>query len=106
MRIPTLVVLGERDPLLPHAHRVDEVASQTDSHVLVVLLEGAAHAINFSHPRTLACVVRSWLADEPIVVEGAEPGEVSVLGQRGASPPADDPMPPVETESLSTAEHP
>jgi pimeloyl-ACP methyl ester carboxylesterase len=76
MRIPTLVVLGERDPLLPHAHRVDEVASQTDSHVLVVLLEGAAHAINFSHPDQLAHVIRLFMDDQPIQNDPHWPGHV------------------------------
>lgn len=76
MHIPTLVVLGQRDPLLPHAHRVDEVASQTDSHVLVVLLEGAAHAINFSHPGQLAHVIRLFMDDRPIENDPAWPGHV------------------------------
>ncbi|NLP85581.1 alpha/beta fold hydrolase [Microbacterium sp. CFH 90308] len=76
MRIPTLVVLGQRDPLLPHAHRVDEIASQTDSHVLVVLLEGAAHAINFSHPDQLAHVIRLFMDDQPIQNDSQWPGHV------------------------------
>jgi pimeloyl-ACP methyl ester carboxylesterase len=76
MRLPTLVVLGQRDPLLPHAHRVDEIASQTDSHVLVVLLEGAAHAINFSHPDQLAHVIRSFMDDKPIENDPLWPGHV------------------------------
>lgn len=76
MRIPTLVVLGQRDPLLPHAHRVDEIASQTDSHVLVVLLEGAAHAINFSHPGQLAHIVRHFMDDLPIENDPSWPGHV------------------------------
>lgn len=76
LRIPTLVVLGERDPLLPHAHRIDEIASQTDTHVLVVLLEGAAHAINFSHPDQLAHVIRLFMDDKPIDNDPAWPGHV------------------------------
>ncbi|MCC2032292.1 alpha/beta fold hydrolase [Microbacterium allomyrinae] len=76
MHIPTLVVLGERDPLLPHAHRIDEVASQTDSHVLVVLVGGAAHAINFSHPEQLAHVIRLFMDDKPIVNDPEWPGHV------------------------------
>lgn len=79
LRIPTLVVLGERDPLLPHAHRVNEVASQTDSHVLVVLLEGAAHAINFSHPGQLAHVIRLFMDDQPIVNDPTWPGHVRLF---------------------------
>lgn len=74
LRIPTLVVLGGRDPLLPHAHRVDEIASQTDSHVLVVLLDGAAHAINFSHPDQLAHVIRMFMDDRPIENDPRWPG--------------------------------
>lgn len=95
LKIPTLVVLGERDPLLPHAHRVDEVASQTDSHVLVVLIEGAAHAINFSHPGQLAHVIRLFMDDQPIVNDPAWPGHVRLYEvHRGKHhpPPKGDPI--------------
>jgi pimeloyl-ACP methyl ester carboxylesterase len=78
MKIPTLVVLGERDPLLPGSHRVNEIASQTDSHVLVVLLEGAAHAINFSHPDQLAHIIRLFMDDRPIVGDESVPGGVKL----------------------------
>ncbi|WP_243074967.1 alpha/beta fold hydrolase [Microbacterium sp. SS28] len=67
LHLPTLVVLGERDPLLPGSARVQEVASQTDSHVLIVRMEGAAHAINFSHPDELAHVIRLFMDDKPMV---------------------------------------
>ena len=77
MQIPTLVVLGERDPLLPGTHRINEIASQTDTHVLVVLLEGAAHAINFSHPDELAHIIRLFMDDRADREQPrlAEPGE-------------------------------
>jgi pimeloyl-ACP methyl ester carboxylesterase len=74
LRIPTLVVIGDRDPLLPGPERVRDVASQTDSHVLVVLIEGAAHAINFSHPAELAHVIRLFMDDRPIVDDPDSPG--------------------------------
>jgi len=92
LRIPTLVVLGQRDPLLPHAHRVDEIASQTDSHVLVVLLEGAAHAINYSHPGQLAHVIRAFMDDRPIANDPSWPGHVRLYEvHRGKHhPPARD----------------
>ncbi|QKJ19338.1 alpha/beta fold hydrolase [Microbacterium hominis] len=67
LHVPTLVVLGSRDPLLPGAHRVNEVAGRTDTRVLVVLIEGAAHAINFSHPEELAHLIRLFMNDRPIV---------------------------------------
>lgn len=90
LKIPSLVVLGEKDPLLPHAHRVDEVASQTDSHILVVLLEGAAHAINFSHPDQLAHVIRLFMDDKPIENDPEWPGHVRLYEvHRGVNhPPA------------------
>ena len=66
LHIPTLVVLGTRDPLMPHHARVVEVAEMVESHVLLVILEGAAHAINFSHPHELAHIIRLFMADRPI----------------------------------------
>ncbi|MFH8250016.1 alpha/beta fold hydrolase [Microbacterium sp. B2969] len=67
LHIPTLVVLGDRDPLLPGAERVQQIASQTANNVLVVTMETAAHAINFSHPDELAHVIRLFMDDRPIV---------------------------------------
>lgn len=74
LQIPTLVVIGDRDPLLPGPARVREVASQTDNHVLLVQIEGAAHAINFSHPGELSHVIRLFMADRPIVDDPNSPG--------------------------------
>ncbi|HEX5729097.1 alpha/beta hydrolase [Microbacterium sp.] len=67
LNVPTLVVLGTRDPLLPGPARIKEVASQDENHVLIVVLDGAAHAINFSHPKELAHVIRLFMDDRPIV---------------------------------------
>ena len=74
LRVPTLVVLGDRDPLMPSPARIREVASQTDNHVLLVVIEGAAHAINFSHPGELANVIRLFMANKPIVDDPNSPG--------------------------------
>ena len=74
LEIPTLVVIGDRDPLLPGPARVQEIASQTDNQVVIVLIEGAAHAINFSHPGELANVIRLFMADKPIVDDPDSPG--------------------------------
>ncbi len=46
LTIPTLAVLGSRDPLLPSAERNREVAADMHTSVVAVQLEGAAHAIN------------------------------------------------------------
>ena len=58
--VPSLAVLGGRDPLMPGPDRVRDVGGR--AHVSVVVIERAAHAINFSHPRQLAQVIDNWLA--------------------------------------------
>ncbi len=78
LHIPTLVVLGDRDPLLPTPERIRTVAGQTDNHVSVVVIEGAAHAINFSHPGELANIIRLFMADKPIVDDPNSPGHTRV----------------------------
>lgn len=77
--VPTLAVLGSRDPLMPKPHRVREVASLAPDHVTVVLVEGAAHALNFSHPGELAHAVGQWLDGEEITDDPNEPGATRVL---------------------------
>lgn len=75
LTIPTLVVIGSRDPLMPEPSRVQEIAQRTDNHVLVVAIEGAAHAINFTNPGELANVIRQFMEDKPIVDDPDSPGE-------------------------------
>ena len=75
LRIPTLVVLGSADPLMPAPPRVKEVAAQFETHVLLVVIDGAAHAINFSHPGELANVTRLFMADLPIEDDPESPGQ-------------------------------
>jgi pimeloyl-ACP methyl ester carboxylesterase len=88
LRVPTLVVVGDRDPLLPHPDRVQEIAAQTDNHVLLVRIEGAAHAINFSHPGELAHIIRLFMADRPIVDDPDSPGHATLYEiHRGAHLP-------------------
>lgn len=65
--VPTLAVLGSRDPLLPAPSRVREMAGLVHDDVRIVVIKDAAHAINFSHPRELAAVIRQFMDDEPIV---------------------------------------
>lgn len=78
MRVPTLVLVGSRDPLLT-GHRVMEVAQQVPEHFNVVVITGAAHAVNFSHPGELAHVIGSWLDHIEIVDDPDQPGLTSVL---------------------------
>lgn len=79
LRIPTLVVIGNRDPLMPRPSRVNEVAKRTDNHVLLVIIDGAAHAINFSHPGELAHIIRQFMADEPITHDPDSPGHADAF---------------------------
>lgn len=74
LSVPTLVVVGDRDPLMPGAERIHEVAARTDNHVLLVMLEGAAHAINFSHPGELAHLICLFMDNQPIVDDPHSPG--------------------------------
>lgn len=90
VRVPTLAVLGDRDPLMPGPRRVREVQALSHEHIAAVLIEGAAHAINFSHPGQLANVVGAWLDDRSIEDDPAEPGTARPLTPRrhggGAGP--------------------
>jgi pimeloyl-ACP methyl ester carboxylesterase len=85
--VPTLAVIGDRDPLMPDLDRVHAVVEHIDSHVLVVVIEGAAHAINFSHPGELAHVIRQFMADQPITDDPDSPGRAKVVElHRGTGP--------------------
>ena len=77
--VPTLTVLGSRDPLMPGPARVIEVARMSPEHVSVVVIHGAAHAINYSHPGELANVVTAWLEDREIVDDPDQPGDARVF---------------------------
>ncbi|MFL6065982.1 MAG: alpha/beta fold hydrolase [Friedmanniella sp.] len=91
LRIPTLAVIGARDPLMPGPSRVREVAGKTHNHVLVVVIENAAHAINFSHPGELAHLIRLFMADKPIVNDPEAPDQMRVFElHRGAHLPSPD----------------
>ena len=85
--VPTLAVLGDRDPLMPGPRRVREVLALSHDHITVVLIQGAAHAINFSHPGQLANVVGAWLEDRAILDDPAEPGTARPLTPRRPTPP-------------------
>ena len=64
--VPTLAVLGVRDPLIPSADRVREVAGLAPEQLAVAVVDKAAHAVNFSHPEELAGIVDAWLDDPEV----------------------------------------
>lgn len=77
--VPAIAVLGSRDPLMPGVTRVLEVAGRTPPHVELVVIVGAAHAVNFSHPGELAHVVGSWLDGREVVDDPDQPGLARVV---------------------------
>ena len=77
LTVPTLVVLGSRDPFVSERWVKRRAAGLP--HVTALTIEGAAHAVNFSHPEQLANVVRSWMADRPIVDDPTLPGRARIF---------------------------
>lgn len=62
--VPTLAVLGGRDPLTAPPARVRDLVRRCPAHLTVALIDDAAHAVNFSHPEELADLIETWLNDE------------------------------------------
>ena len=83
--VPTLVVVGGRDPLMAAPDRVREIARLSPEHLTVALIPEAAHALNFSHPDELAGAVQLWLDDA--LVDGEPPEGVRVVIPRGGLAP-------------------
>jgi len=67
--VPTLAVLGGRDPLMPPPSRVREVGRLAHENVSIAVIERAAHAVNFSHPEELARLIELWL-DGTLTADG------------------------------------
>jgi pimeloyl-ACP methyl ester carboxylesterase len=87
--VPVLAVLGTRDPLLPPARRIRQVAEQIGDNVTVAVIKDAAHAINYSHPVELAALIRSFATGDPLVetaerlTRDAGLADVAIMDRRG-----------------------
>jgi pimeloyl-ACP methyl ester carboxylesterase len=77
--VPTLAVLGTRDPLMPPPWRVREIGRLAPPHLTIAVIDGAAHAMNFSHPGELAHLIGAWLDGQEITDDPDEPGVARVL---------------------------
>ena len=77
--VPTLAVIGSRDPLMPPPWRVRELGRLAPPHLTVAVIDGAAHAMNFSHPAELAQVIGSWLDGREITDDPQAPGLAKIL---------------------------
>lgn len=71
--VPFLAVIGSRDPLVSESQMDMILRSPAD--VDVIRHVDAAHAINFSHPVTLARIVDAYLRGEPLT-ELVEDGSI------------------------------
>lgn len=83
--VPSIAVLGQRDPLMPGTARVREILASMERDVTVVRLRGVAHAANFSHPQLLAHVIRCFMNDEPVTSLVDAPGVVQVAASGRAA---------------------
>ncbi len=79
MPVPVMAVIGSEDPLRPPWKRISKALSEIPPGVTIVLFQGAAHAINFTHPKELAHAIRQFVADEPIRMDANNPTGVPVL---------------------------
>jgi pimeloyl-ACP methyl ester carboxylesterase len=77
--VPTLAVIGTRDPLMPPPWRVREVGRLAPPHLTIVVVVGAAHAMNYSHPGELAHVIGCWLDGREVTEDPEEAGLARVL---------------------------
>jgi pimeloyl-ACP methyl ester carboxylesterase len=84
--VRTLAVIGTQDPLMPPPWRVREVGRLAPPHLTIAVIEGAAHAMNFSHPGELAHVIDAWLDGQEITDDPQEPGRARVLEIQPADP--------------------
>jgi pimeloyl-ACP methyl ester carboxylesterase len=73
----SLVIVGERDPLVSEQRIVD--GTEVNTLIQIVRIGGAAHAINYSHPAKLAHLISSFLQGEPLEDDGVSKGTAVVL---------------------------
>ncbi len=67
LRLPMLIVVGVRDPLVSKERM--KAANEMRSNITLVFHDGAAHAVNFSHPEALANIVHAYLEDQPLLAD-------------------------------------
>lgn len=79
MPMPVLVVIGSLDPLRPSWRRISEVLAEIPPGVTLALFQGEGHAINFTHPRELAHLIRQFVSGEEIRMDASNPAGVPVL---------------------------
>jgi pimeloyl-ACP methyl ester carboxylesterase len=87
LRLPILIVVGVRDPLVSKDRM--KAANELRENITLVFHDGAAHAVNFSHPDALASIVHAYLEDQPLLADLPSTEGVAVIGaQSEAAAPA------------------
>lgn len=61
MQVPTLIVRGSRDPIVPQDWAED--VQKLLAHSQLIVVKGAGHAVNFNSPKRLADITRSFLQE-------------------------------------------
>jgi pimeloyl-ACP methyl ester carboxylesterase len=77
--VPVMVVIGSEDPLRPPWRNISRAMHEIPPQVTIVLFQGAAHAINFTHPQELASAIRQYDAGEEVRMDATIPGGLPVL---------------------------
>ncbi len=79
MRVPAMVVIGSEDPVRPSWQVISRALADVPEQVTIVLFQGAAHAINLTHPRELSHAIRQYVAGKEVRMDLANPSCVPVL---------------------------
>ena len=82
MPVPAMVVIGSEDPIRPTWKTISRALAELPPQVDVVLFQGAAHAINFTHPAELSHAIRQFVAGEEIRMDADHLDGVPVLQLR------------------------
>ncbi len=77
--VPVMVVIGSEDPLRPPWRNISRAMADLPPGVTIVLFQGAAHAINFTHPRELASAIRQYVAGDEVRMDADNPTGLPVL---------------------------
>jgi pimeloyl-ACP methyl ester carboxylesterase len=80
LRIPILIVVGVRDPLVSKERM--KTAREMRPNTTLVFHDGAAHAVNYSHPEELASIVHAYLEDRPLLADLPSTTGVVVVGSQ------------------------
>jgi pimeloyl-ACP methyl ester carboxylesterase len=79
MPVPVMVVIGSEDPVRPPWRIISRAMADIPPQVTIVLFQGAAHAINFTHPVELSHAIRQYAAGEEARMDITNPTGVPVL---------------------------